>query len=60
MVKEHPLEYKCAEMIKTYVQSMLDISISNEELLYLIIHIARIVQENMVKMDPYETKFIDL
>ncbi|MCP1427105.1 beta-glucoside operon transcriptional antiterminator [Paenibacillus xylanexedens] len=46
MVKEHPLEYKCAEMIKTYVQNMLDISISNEELLYLMIHIARIVQED--------------
>ncbi|KOY14552.1 BglG family transcription antiterminator LicT [Paenibacillus xylanivorans] len=45
MVNEHPLEYKCAETIKAYVKNMMDVTISNGELLYLMIHIARIVQE---------------
>ncbi|NFS61086.1 PRD domain-containing protein, partial [Clostridium botulinum] len=43
MIKEYPKEVKCARLIGDYVKKVLNKEISNEELLYLTIHIVRIV-----------------
>ncbi|ACD53277.1 PRD domain-containing protein [Clostridium botulinum] len=45
MIKEYPKEVKCARLIGDYVKKVLNKEISNEELLYLTIHIVRIVQK---------------
>jgi beta-glucoside operon transcriptional antiterminator len=45
IVNEHQKEYNCAVLIRDYVKNILDIKISNNEMLYLIIHMARIVKE---------------
>ncbi|NFE72365.1 PRD domain-containing protein [Clostridium botulinum] len=45
MIKEYPKEVKCARLIGDYVKKVLNKEISNEELLYLTIHILRIVQK---------------
>ncbi|MBN1045167.1 MULTISPECIES: BglG family transcription antiterminator LicT [unclassified Clostridium] len=45
MIKEYPKEVKCSRLIGDYVKKVLNKEISNEELLYLTIHIVRIVQK---------------
>ncbi|NFG60932.1 MULTISPECIES: BglG family transcription antiterminator LicT [unclassified Clostridium] len=45
MIKEYPKEVKCARLIGDYVKKILNKEISNDELLYLTIHIVRIVQK---------------
>ncbi|WP_252244602.1 MULTISPECIES: BglG family transcription antiterminator LicT [unclassified Clostridium] len=45
MIKEYPKEIKCSRLIGDYVKKVLNKEISNEELLYLTIHIVRIVQK---------------
>lgn len=42
--KEYPLQYKCATLIREYVNNLLDKSIGDEELLYLTIHIIRVIE----------------
>ncbi|NFL83529.1 PRD domain-containing protein [Clostridium botulinum] len=46
MIKEYPKEVKCARLIGDYVKKVLNKEISNEELLYLTIHIVRIVKKS--------------
>lgn len=43
IVKQYPQEYKCAMLIRDYVKNLLGITISDEEMLYIIIHIVRII-----------------
>lgn len=43
VIKQYPDEFKCAQVIKTYLINQLNITISNEEILYLMLHIIRIV-----------------
>lgn len=43
--KEYPKEVKCARLIGEYIKKILDKEISSDELLYLTIHIVRIVQK---------------
>lgn len=44
VIAEYPKSYLCANRIRDYIQKTRKIDISQEELLYLTIHIARIVQ----------------
>lgn len=44
IAKEYPEELKCSKLIGQYVKNLLNKGISNEELLYLTIHIVRIIQ----------------
>ena len=41
---QYPKEYRCAELIGDYVKNTLDKDISNEELLYLTMHIIRVTE----------------
>lgn len=43
VIRQYPDEFKCANVIKKYLINQLNITISNEEILYLILHIIRIV-----------------
>ena len=43
VIRQYPDEFKCANIIKKYLINQLNITISNEEILYLILHIIRIV-----------------
>ncbi len=45
VTKEYPDAYKCSRLIKDYIHNLLNIDISNDEMLYLIIHIVRITPE---------------
>lgn len=45
VVKEYPDEYKCSKLIRDYIYNLLRIKISDDEMLYLIIHIVRIVRD---------------
>lgn len=43
VTKEYPDAYRCALLIRDYVKNLLEMEMSNDELLYLIIHLTRIV-----------------
>ncbi|WP_460289668.1 PRD domain-containing protein [Clostridium sp. CTA-6] len=45
IIKEYPEEVKCAKLIGKYVKKILNKKISNDELLYLTIHLVRIVEK---------------
>ncbi|EKS4343039.1 BglG family transcription antiterminator LicT [Clostridium sporogenes] len=45
IIKEYPEEVKCAKLIGEYVKKILNKKISNDELLYLTIHLVRIVEK---------------
>ncbi|HBJ2608396.1 antitermination protein BlgG [Clostridium botulinum] len=45
IAKEYPEEVKCAKLIGEYVKKILNKKISNDELLYLTIHLVRIVEK---------------
>lgn len=42
--KQYPKEYNCAKLIGDYVKKSFDKDIGNEELLYLTIHIVRVIE----------------
>lgn len=42
--KEYPREHKCSVLIKEYIKNTLNKEISNDELLYMTIHIVRLVE----------------
>lgn len=44
VIKQYPDEFKCAQVIKKYLINQINITISNEEILYLMLHIIRIVR----------------
>ncbi|WP_429618059.1 BglG family transcription antiterminator LicT [Serratia sp. 2723] len=41
--KEYPEAYRCAQVIRDYVKNLLEMEMSNDEQLYLVIHLTRIV-----------------
>ncbi len=43
VIREYPAEYRCSMLIRDYIKNLLSITISNDEILYLIIHLVRIV-----------------
>ncbi|MFA3760766.1 PRD domain-containing protein [Yersinia sp. 2544 StPb PI] len=42
MIREYPGEYRCSMLIGEYIKNLLSITLSNDEMLYLIIHLVRI------------------
>ncbi|WP_421082017.1 BglG family transcription antiterminator LicT [Serratia fonticola] len=44
--KEYPDAYRCALVIRDYVKNLLEMEMSNDELLYLVIHLTRIVDRD--------------
>lgn len=42
--KEYPEEFKCAKLIGDYIHNLRDVQISNDEMLFLIIHLVRVVR----------------
>ena len=42
IIKEYPNEYKCSLLIQDYVKNLLNMTLSNDEILYLTIHIIKI------------------
>lgn len=40
--KDYPREYKCAESIRSYVADIAEVTITEEEVLYLMIHLVRL------------------
>lgn len=44
VVKQYPESYQCARKIQNYVKNSLQVDISKEEMLYLTVHIARIIK----------------
>lgn len=44
--KEYPDAYRCALVIRDYVKNLLEMEMSNDELLYLVIHLTRIVERD--------------
>lgn len=44
VVKQYPESYQCACKIQNYVKNSLQVDISKEEMLYLTVHIARIIK----------------
>lgn len=44
--KEYPDAYRCALLIRDYVKNLLEMEMSNDELLYLVIHLTRIVDRD--------------
>lgn len=44
--KEYPDAYRCALVIRDYVKNLLQMEMSNDELLYLVIHLTRIVDRD--------------
>ncbi|MGL5388233.1 MAG: BglG family transcription antiterminator LicT [Serratia sp. (in: enterobacteria)] len=44
--KEYPDAYRCALLIRDYVKNLLEMEMSNDELLYLVIHLTRIVERD--------------
>ncbi|WP_411754863.1 BglG family transcription antiterminator LicT [Serratia sp. (in: enterobacteria)] len=46
VTKEYPDAYRCALVIRDYVKNLLEMEMSNDELLYLVIHLTRIVDRD--------------
>jgi beta-glucoside operon transcriptional antiterminator len=44
--KQYINEYKCAEKIKLYIEKEYHISIGDEEMVYLTVHIKRVTTKN--------------
>ncbi|WP_339229444.1 PRD domain-containing protein [Oceanobacillus sp. FSL K6-2867] len=44
---KYPEEYKCAQRIEEYVNKELDSQLSEDEIIYLTIHIRRVIEESM-------------
>lgn len=42
VIKEYPHAYRCALLIRDYIKNLLEMEMSNDELLYLVIHLTRI------------------
>ncbi|MFW5401163.1 PRD domain-containing protein [Yersinia sp. 1252 StPb PI] len=42
MIREYPGEHRCSMLIGEYIKNLLSITLSNDEMLYLIIHLVRI------------------
>ncbi|WP_144519787.1 BglG family transcription antiterminator LicT [Bacillus pumilus] len=46
IMRKYPEEVKCVEKIEKYIKTNVDYTISNDEKMYLIIHVNRVVQRN--------------
>lgn len=46
IIDKYPEEEKCILSIKHYIEAKFEYSISNEEMMYLIIHINRVINRN--------------
>ncbi|MCM2990748.1 PRD domain-containing protein [Bacillus safensis] len=46
IIRKYPEEVKCVEKIEKYIKTNVDYTISNDEKMYLIIHVNRVVQRN--------------
>ena len=47
VIKEYPHAYRCALLIRDYIKNLLEMEMSNDELLYLVIHLTRITQSDV-------------
>ncbi|WP_339169236.1 PRD domain-containing protein [Paenibacillus sp. FSL H7-0943] len=46
IINKYPEEERCVESIKHYIEAKFEYTISNEEMMYLIIHINRVIHRN--------------
>ncbi|MBF6636448.1 PRD domain-containing protein [Rouxiella silvae] len=44
VIREYPHVYRCALLIRDYIKNLLEMVMSNDELLYLVIHLTRITK----------------
>lgn len=47
VIKEYLHVYRCALLIRDYIKNLLEMEMSNDELLYLVIHLTRITQSDV-------------